>query len=75
MPCIIDKLAMCTSSEEEMKFIDCFIIDIGMLSQQATLPDWNWFAIAKDVLKVVCNSKRFLKLVCNSKMFFAGCTV
>ena len=45
MPRIIDKLTMCTSGEE-MKFIDCFIIDIEMLSQPAALPDWNWFAIA-----------------------------
>ena len=29
-----------------MKFIDCFTIDIGMFSQPAALPDWNWFAIA-----------------------------
>ena len=26
--------------------MDCFAIDIGMFSQPAALPDWNWFAIA-----------------------------
>ena len=36
---------MCASGEE-MKFIDCFTIDIGMFSQPAASPDWNWFAIA-----------------------------
>ena len=44
MPLFFDKLIMCASGEE-MKFIDCFTIDIGMLSQPAALPDWNWFAI------------------------------
>ena len=47
MPCIIDKWKMCTSGEQ-MKFVDCFIINVGMLWQPATLRDWNWFAIARD---------------------------
>ena len=32
MPCIIDKWKMCTSGEQ-MKFVHCFIINVGMLSQ------------------------------------------
>ena len=47
MPCIIDKWKLCTSGEQ-MKLVDLFIINVGMLSQPATLRDWNWLAIARD---------------------------